>query len=81
MARLDDVIARYDPLPGESAVVLGLAAHFGFAEFNKRADARTPFWGLEFDSKWDTESFVYIGSPHLGGGDTQWWMYLMVKAA
>jgi hypothetical protein len=79
--KLDDILARYDPLPEESAIVLGLVSHYGFVSFDNRKDARSPFDKLQFDGEWDTDSFLYIGEPALGGGDTQWWVYLVVKGS
>ncbi len=87
---MNGIFARYDELPEESAIAMGLVAHYGFLKFDcHRASLSfksaliviSPFHRLAFDREWDTDSFLFLGEPNLGGGDTQWWIYLVVKGS
>ncbi len=74
---LQSIYARYETLPIDAAVGLGLMAHFNLTTFGQPL-ASTPHH-ISFDSSADTNEFLYIGAPGMGGGDTQWWMFLQLQ--
>lgn len=82
---LEGIYRRHPTLPNETAAFLGAFFFLGCTgRFERELSKDFVEWSdhsLRFDNKWDeaTKDFLYIGSPGLGGGDTQWWMYVVLQ--